>query len=465
MQDAAKSGLTGGKSWLRGWKKIAAYLGRDVRSAQRYEKTRGLPVHREAGDGGPGAASVFAFPGELDEWLEGRKPAESAAVAGASAQLSDSAQPDLGSESHAGRRRSYALALAGGLLLIALLVAGAAFFAKGRARPATVTLEFGRFLAARSADGKALWQKAVASPTASLAVDEAIPPLLADLDHDFSDEIIFAYRTGGEDTLDKDRILCLSGGGEELWSYRPGEELVLGGLAVPDAYYIQRASAAGRRADGTRFVLSVANHRVLGTSQVSVLDHRGRRIGEYWHAGWVFDAAIVDFDRDGVDEIALAGIDEPTGKAFLAMIAATTPRSISPVPDGYAPGMARNTELTYLCFPAAQTDQILRRAVRAFRIGIHTFPDGLTVELQHQGYRDAVERTYLLDDRLEVLWLQLSDEFLLQGQHLEEKGLLPRGWQAAELARLRRLEPVSGPPAPALELQLGQTGKVKGKSW
>ena len=54
---------------LDSWKAIAGYLGRDVRSAQRWESERGLPVYRIPGAKGGG---VFAYTEELDAWLHGR---------------------------------------------------------------------------------------------------------------------------------------------------------------------------------------------------------------------------------------------------------------------------------------------------------------------------------------------------------------------------------------------------------
>jgi DNA-binding beta-propeller fold protein YncE len=51
---------------LDGWKAIAAYLGKDsARTAQRYEREFGLPVHRLSLKGGD---TVYAFKAELDEW-------------------------------------------------------------------------------------------------------------------------------------------------------------------------------------------------------------------------------------------------------------------------------------------------------------------------------------------------------------------------------------------------------------
>ncbi|WP_243304961.1 tetratricopeptide repeat protein [Geothrix oryzisoli] len=55
---------------LESWKEIAAYLDRDVRTVQRWEKLEGLPVHRHLHDK---QGSVFALRSEVDVWLDGRR--------------------------------------------------------------------------------------------------------------------------------------------------------------------------------------------------------------------------------------------------------------------------------------------------------------------------------------------------------------------------------------------------------
>ena len=57
---------------LDSWKKIAAYLGRTVRTVQLWEQKEALPVHRHQHDKG---GTVFAYPAELDRWLEDRSEA------------------------------------------------------------------------------------------------------------------------------------------------------------------------------------------------------------------------------------------------------------------------------------------------------------------------------------------------------------------------------------------------------
>jgi hypothetical protein len=55
----------GSYSRLDSWEEIAAYLRRSVRSARRWEKEEGLPVHHDVHRG---SDSVYAYTEELDDW-------------------------------------------------------------------------------------------------------------------------------------------------------------------------------------------------------------------------------------------------------------------------------------------------------------------------------------------------------------------------------------------------------------
>lgn len=54
---------------LESWKEIGSYLNRDVRTVQRWERTKGLPVHRLPGGD---MARVYALRSELDAWWGSR---------------------------------------------------------------------------------------------------------------------------------------------------------------------------------------------------------------------------------------------------------------------------------------------------------------------------------------------------------------------------------------------------------
>jgi tetratricopeptide (TPR) repeat protein len=86
---------------LDSWKEIAAYLKRDVRTVQRWEKTEKLPVRRHLHEK---QGTVYAFKPEIDAWSQGRRFQEdevtddsplSAVVEGDEPTLPDSEQKPI----------------------------------------------------------------------------------------------------------------------------------------------------------------------------------------------------------------------------------------------------------------------------------------------------------------------------------------------------------------------------------
>jgi hypothetical protein len=57
---------------LDGWKAVAAHLRKSVRTAQRWERELGLPVHRMQTETGE---IVYAFTSEIDNWVRDRERA------------------------------------------------------------------------------------------------------------------------------------------------------------------------------------------------------------------------------------------------------------------------------------------------------------------------------------------------------------------------------------------------------
>jgi WD40-like Beta Propeller Repeat len=63
---------------LDSWKEIAAYLNRDIRTVQRWEKQEGLPVHRHQHDE---RGTAYAYANEIDDWLAARSVRDKEAAA------------------------------------------------------------------------------------------------------------------------------------------------------------------------------------------------------------------------------------------------------------------------------------------------------------------------------------------------------------------------------------------------
>jgi len=59
---------------LNSWKEISKYLGRGVRTVQRWERDFGLPVRRPAGHM---KSAVVALRSDIDQWLMSREMRES----------------------------------------------------------------------------------------------------------------------------------------------------------------------------------------------------------------------------------------------------------------------------------------------------------------------------------------------------------------------------------------------------
>jgi tetratricopeptide (TPR) repeat protein len=87
---AAHSQPLGAKKRLDSWKEIAAFFDRDERTVKRWEKERGLPVYRVPGTVRGG---VFAYAGELTEWLTSRSLAPLEALSADPVKRRDPIEP------------------------------------------------------------------------------------------------------------------------------------------------------------------------------------------------------------------------------------------------------------------------------------------------------------------------------------------------------------------------------------
>jgi tetratricopeptide (TPR) repeat protein len=102
------------------WKEIAAFFGRDERTVKRWEKERGLPVHRLPGERG----GVFAWSHELTLWLNSTtvanpEPIPSALPPVSAPEPSLDTKPELSAPPPPPHRRSALLSVA--VLVLALI--------------------------------------------------------------------------------------------------------------------------------------------------------------------------------------------------------------------------------------------------------------------------------------------------------------------------------------------------------
>jgi tetratricopeptide (TPR) repeat protein len=134
---------------LDSWKEIASYLRRSVRSAKRWEKSEGLPVHRHLHDK---RDSVYAYRAELDGWWSNRgatppdsdgaeapaSPAEPESLAGDT--VVEEPGRDRGIAPSSSRATHRAALIGVGFALAIVLVGAVSWLSRGGSRAATGSL-------------------------------------------------------------------------------------------------------------------------------------------------------------------------------------------------------------------------------------------------------------------------------------------------------------------------------------
>ncbi len=195
---------------LTSWKEIAGYLGVTSRTAQNWERDRGLPVHRRMGKHG----RVFAQPDEIDAWRE-----RVAAPSQVPEERGTSPAADVPPAAGPNRNPIY-LAL---LLAPLLIGAGAAayWFANG---PQPVRWRFDdNSVVVLGQNGSELWRK---------NLDDEFPDsggaggvrsrgqiLVQDFDSDGQTEVVLSV-TGIHDDAYEGELVCFSAKGFSKWRFR-----------------------------------------------------------------------------------------------------------------------------------------------------------------------------------------------------------------------------------------------------
>ncbi|SRR5579871_4631110 len=310
---------------LTGWGEIAKYLGVSVRTAQLCER-RGLPVYRLPGPKG----RVWASSHELDAWKAGnhRRLAKHVLPFEDSHTLVEVTEAALAfreiptknpSPEGSPRTLSYSL-VALVVLVIVALGSHAAYVPHGP--PADYRVQ-GNDVIAVNSQGRELWRHTCPWPLRESAYAESehfMHSWIGDLDGSGERRFLFeavSYKAGAVGTP----IICFRGNGKIKWQFEPGRAVVDGSgeHQLPPYPANNLLVIAGRNRAETRIVIS-SNHYVSHANQVAFLDVDGRVIGEYWHPGHLLHLEQADLDRDGGNELLLAGVNNGNHQATLVII-------------------------------------------------------------------------------------------------------------------------------------------------
>ncbi len=285
---------------LFSWKEIAAYLGCDVRTCLRWEKERGLPVHRPGGTPGP---RVMAWKRELDAWLIGTAPKEPPTV--------PSPRPETAPISRRTFDPKRLLFPASLVLLSGLAFFGIRTLTRDR-EPRDFRIEGSRLIVVNAAQKRlfefdtrldGLWPEAryrewFQTRHRNETDEFRFAALLAikDLDRDGRAEVLFVPRASSGSVAK--RLYCFDGRGATRWTFDGGRAMAFGGRIFSGDYY-SSFEIHDLDGDGRLEIIVLSDHYQRYPTQLAILSADGRLRGEYWHSGRICDILPLDRDGDG----------------------------------------------------------------------------------------------------------------------------------------------------------------------
>jgi hypothetical protein len=362
-------GVTENGERLDSWKAIAAFLGRDEGTARRWERTRGLPVHRVPGGKG---SSVFAFTGEIDVWLRSARQ-----------ESADPAQPVAQPRSGAWRW------LAASTAVVILLFLGWQMQRSSASSPDFSLKQSDRAITAIDAQGRELWVH---------RMDEAYR-------HEHSTIGAAARVLGGpapgvffatsssvrrtDDAIESGALTALGTDGRLRWSFRFAETLTFRGQPFGPPWGLTTFAVEDA---SPRRIAVAAHHWTWGPSVLTILDDNGNRAGTFANDGWIEQLAWIDKDH-----LAFGGFSESKNGGMVGLVDPAKLDGQSPEPVGsphHCTNCGANLPLRMAVMPRSEVNLVTQS--RFNRAIVEKRNDRLivrTVEfpaLDDQGVGDAI---------------------------------------------------------------------------
>lgn len=295
--DKIGSAMAGGapRQRLDSWKLIADHLGRNVRTVIRWEKERGLPVHRVPGGR---SRTVFAYTDELDAWLHAAGPL-------------DGDRDDEPDEQPPAWRR------AGPAMLVVVVVAaiGVAAWRFLAVVPIDSVVVSGDALVAVSPSGHSQWHYVPDRLRLDVRTGR-IWHIVRDLDGRPGNEVIAAGTSGWEEP---EAIVRLSNRGMLQWIQSFDGTVLMGGAEYRPPW--RTSDLVTFDAGGERRIAWVLHHHTWSPAVIAIYDADGRLLHRFEHHGWLTSAAVT---RDGRYVLA-AGVSNAANSYVLLALDTRSP--------------------------------------------------------------------------------------------------------------------------------------------
>lgn len=393
---------------LDSWKAISDYLGRDVRTVQRWERERQLLVHRVPG---AGRGVVFAFKPEIDTWLAAPDTLAEVAVAGA-----PEPRPRPG-------RRVARLAWLAAVAAVSAVAIWSWPFAVDLASVRPVQVEVTPIdVRAKDAVGTDLWQwrfPVEGRPAVQARGD------VSEIDGDvFAGAESFYRGTANGATPVGGRVWRISASGQTRWEHSADGTVVQYGDASYRSPWILRDLLLTARPDGRRLVVAWT-HDLWWPSFLEVLDEDRHIRAVFHNPGWIRGSGWLP---QVPDRLVASGTSNPHDAAMVALIDTSHHVTTAPPPEDSAfrcGNCGTKPPLKYVVFPRSEVNRVTGAFVN---YGVPQVRDGrITVRTQESDRADPLagaEVVYEFDEALRLRRVTYSDRYWEIHATLERDGRL-----------------------------------------
>lgn len=397
---------------LDSWKAIAAYLGRDAGTVRRWERSRGLPVHRVPGGKG---ASVFAYTAEIEAWLKS---------AAQESPDSDAADVEPAIENDAtpvSSRRPMWVAAA----VVAVIVAVAGWqMQRPRALAPDIQVHLDEStMAATDGDGRELWSHRLDENYRHIKTDvsEAVRVLRG---ADPRVYFLTAQRIGRADNAaDGGEFTLLSSEGTPRFTFRFFDNLHFAGKY----YGAPWAMTAFSVLESAPARLAVAAHHwVWSPSMIAILDETGKRLGTYASHGWIEQLQWLAPDR-----LAFAGFLESKNGGMVGVLDPSQLDGQSPEDPGsphHCQNCGDNPPIALAAMPRSEVNRVTQsRFNRAILEKTGDRLIGRTIEVPPVDGQGAADAIYEFTSSLELISASYSQRYWEIHDRLQAEKKLDHG--------------------------------------
>jgi hypothetical protein len=448
---------------LHGWKEIAAYLGRGVRTVQRWEKVFGMPVHRI----GTGRGEiVYGLKDELDTWLAASEQAgtlgddvagnpASGPLAGGPGDLAAAAAVSKneaeGPVTDVRRRPSRRTGLAAIAFIVLVAIAGfVVWSSRVVAQPSTAKVD-GDTLRVYDADQHLLWAHRFDFPLPELTGTSFLGNgrnlLIDDIDADGSREVVvFAADAHQSAPV---RLYCFNAAGRVIWTRMPNRSVRFGSRTFPPPWLGHRLFVTGAGRNRTLWAAWIHLETGFFPCLLERLSAQsGQPQSEYWSAGYVNFVGLSEVQ--GRPSILVGANNNDHQAASLAVFDAdrVTGSALAETEDKTCRDCPPGGPRAFLVFPRLEIGALTERIPTVFDVRRQGTGE-LSVWVVQAG--DAAV-SYQLASNLQPISAEIGAEYRAEHRALQEKGRLnhPFGPQdhlqlwPVLIAQPNRFVPVTG---------------------